>query len=659
MGKMEILAPAGSKESFITAVEAGADAVYCGLKEFSARSKAGNFYPDELASFTEYAHKKNVKVYVAFNTLVKEAELKKAVRLMSAVSQTGADAVIIQDFGIANMVKNHFPELKMHASTQMSVHNSAGVLEAQKSGFKRVVLARELSLEEIKEIKKKTSAELEIFCHGALCFGVSGICLMSSFIGGRSANRGACAQPCRRIWSFKDKKGFYISPKDLDLSAYMKEISASGVSSLKIEGRMKNAQYVYKTVKAYRMLADSGASAEALKEAAGLLALDFARPKTSFNFINASKDIFSPQKTKQSGIFIGRVHNAKNGSFEIKTEMRLNKNDILKAADPKNDMYHKIGIISMRFSGGVYFLETDSRFIGNGMEIFKTSDASLAAYLKDIIEKTAITKKSPEFKEKNVKFPLFSKELAKEKLFIKTDNAQWIKFLDGRKTGIIFALSAENAAAAENLNDADYFEIPPYIGEADLPAYKKIILKLARKKKKFFLNNIGHFSFFDKLQTELYAGSFLYSLNSFSVDFLFKKGVRNFVFSAEDDIKNIKELSKSKAAAKGIFYLSGFLPLALSAMSPHADMPRKGIISSQKDSLRIETFCAKTAVLARYPVMLFDKKEELKKAGISRFIIDLSFIEPDKKYLSCVLDAFYGKRPLQGGLKFNFDRGLK
>ena len=192
-----------------------------------------------------------------------------------------------------------------------------------------------------------------------------------------------------------------------------------------------------------------------------------------------------------------------------------------------------------------------------------------------------------------------------------------------------------------------------------MPAYKKIILKLARKKKKFFLNNIGHFSFFDKLQTELYAGSFLYSLNSFSADFLFKKGVRNFVFSAEDDIKNIKELSKSKAAAKGIFYLSGFLPLALSAMSPHADMPRKGIISSQKDSLRIETFCAKTAVLARYPVMLFDKKEELKKAGISRFIIDLSFIEPDKNYLSCVLDAFYGKRPLQGGLKFNFDRGLK
>jgi len=224
--------------------------VYCGLKDFSARSKASNFTPAEFYNFTNYAHKKNVKVYAAFNTLIKQNEIKEACRQIGIIAQAGADALIAQDFGVAEIVKKYFPKLKLHASTQTAIHNSYGVSEAQKAGFSRVVLARELSLEEIKIIKSKTNAELEVFCHGALCFGVSGLCLMSSFIGGYSGNRGACAQPCRRRWSLKNKDGFYLSPKDLNLSEYIRELKLSGITSLKIEGRMKNPQYVYKTVKA-------------------------------------------------------------------------------------------------------------------------------------------------------------------------------------------------------------------------------------------------------------------------------------------------------------------------------------------------------------------------------------------------------------------------
>lgn len=658
MKKPELLSPAGSKDAFITAVEAGADAVYCGLKNFSARSKAGNFSASELFSFTQYAHKKNVRVYVAMNTLIKQSELKEAVKQINIIAGSGADAVIAQDLGIANIIKHHFPELKLHASTQMSVHNSFGVLEAEKAGFKRAVLARELSISEIKEIKKKTSAELEIFCHGALCFGVSGLCLMSSFIGGYSGNRGACAQPCRRNWNFRDKKGFYLSPKDLDLSAHIREIKEAGISSLKIEGRMKSAQYVYKTVKAYRMLIDSGGDPAAVKEAAELLSYDFARQKTTFNFIKKSKDIFSPEMPKQTGIFVGKVSKAGSGFFEIRSGIQLNKEDSLKAADSKNDTYNKIAVKSLDFSNGVYRIGAESSFVREGMEIFKTSDAGLAAELQGIIKNADIPKTTPEVKEKRINFPEFAKTRPEEKLFIKIDNPEWIKFIRDKNINIIFTLSAGNAGKAE-MPDAGYFELPAYIGEAELALYKDTVSKLILKKKKFFLNNIGHFSFFEGRQSEISAGSFLYALNSFAADFLFKKGVGNFVFSLEDDIKNITELSKSGLSRKGIFYISGFPALALSAMSLHNDLAGNETINSREDSFQLLHQEDKTAVLPRYPVMLFNKKQILKKLNITKFLIDLSFIAPDKNYLACVLDAFNGKLPLRNEYEFNFDRNLK
>ena len=659
MKKIEILAPAGSKESFITAVNSGADAVYCGLKDFSARNKAENFSPSELFSFTDYAHKNNVHVYVALNTLIKQSELRNAVKQINIISQAGADAVIIQDFGIADIVKNYFPDLKMHASTQMSVHNSCGVLEAEKSGFKRVVLARELSVAEIKEIKKKTSAELEIFCHGALCFGASGLCLMSSFIGGYSGNRGACAQPCRRNWNTGNKKGFYISPKDLNLSAHIREILQSGISSLKIEGRMKNAQYVYKTVKAYRALLDSAGSADAVKEAAELLSYDFARAKTTFNFVKRSKDIFSPEKPKQTGLFIGKVSNARAGYFEIKTGIQLNGNDIFKAADAKNDTYHKIAVKSLQFSQGIYLIETESSFIRDGMDIFKTSDETLAAYIKDSAQNADIPKKTLEVKEKGVSFPVFAKTASQEELFIKINDSNWMKFIQDKKIKVIFALSDENIKKTNDLNNVDYFEFPPYIDETSLPLYKETAAELTRKNKKFFLNNIAHFSLFKSGKPELYASNFLHALNSFSAAFLFKKGIKDFVFSVEDDIKNIAELSKSGLSQKGIFYISGFPVLAVSAMSLHEDLRQNETIHSQKDSFRLLRSGTKTLVLPQYPVMLFNKKQTLKKTGVGKFLIDLSFIVPDKNYLSYILDAFNGKKPLQNECEFNFDRGLK
>jgi len=656
MSKLEILAPAGSKDAFIAAVEAGADAVYCGLKDFSARSKASNFTPAEFYNFTNYAHKKNVKVYAAFNTLIKQNEIKEACRQIGLIAQAGADAVIVQDFGVAEIVKKHFTKLKLHASTQMTIHNSYGVSEAQKAGFARVVLARELSLEEIKSIKSKTDAELEVFCHGALCFGVSGICLMSSFIGGYSGNRGACAQPCRRRWSTKNKDGFYLSPKDLNISEYIRELKLAGVTSLKIEGRMKNPQYVYKTVKAYKILAETGDSSEASE----LLSQDFARSKTTFNFAGKSFDIFDPQKPKQLGAYIGKILSSKNCVITIKTDLKINQNDVLKAADAKTDTYYKVPVLGLKQTGDIYEIETETAQLRTGMDMFKTADGDFENTIQNIIKNVNIEKAGVKFNEIQVKLPEFTKsaDVPAEELFIKINDRQWLKLLKNSGAKIIYTLDRENLN--QTLEEFDFFEIPPYIDEAGLPEFQDVINKLSKNRgKSFFLNNMGHFKFFDKINAGLYAGPFLYALNAFAADFLFKRKIKNFVFSYEDDFKNLAGLSKSGPAARGIFYISGFPVLAISKMQPHDDIGNDTDITSAKDSLRVINKDGGITVLPQYPVMLFGKKQALLKLHIRKFLIDLSFIPPNRNYLSSIMDAYNGKRPLQNNFEFNFERGLK
>ncbi|HHX17741.1 MAG TPA: U32 family peptidase [Clostridium sp.] len=256
--KVELLAPCGSWESFLAAVENGADAVYLGGKNFSARQFAENFDKDLLKQSIEYAHIRDVNVYLTMNTLISDKELKEALNFLDEVSVIGIDGVIVQDLGFAKEIRSFFPHLHLHASTQMTVYSLEAVRVLEKMGFKRVVLARELSLEEIGNISKNTPIETEVFVHGALCISYSGQCLMSSIIGGRSGNRGKCAQPCRLMYQLVDKndkfwgKSYLLSPKDLCTLNFLNEVVDSGVKSLKIEGRMKSPEYVAVTVRIYR-----------------------------------------------------------------------------------------------------------------------------------------------------------------------------------------------------------------------------------------------------------------------------------------------------------------------------------------------------------------------------------------------------------------------
>lgn len=249
--KFEILAPAGSMESLVAGVRSGANAVYLGGKMFNARRNAGNFDNDELKTAVEYCHRRGVKVYLTLNIVVSDEEFESAYDTVKYALSVGVDAFIVQDIGLAKMIKEHFPQAKLHGSTQMSIMTPAGVKYAESLGFSRVVLAREMSLEEIREIRKSTDLELEIFVHGALCMCVSGQCYLSSMLGSRSGNRGLCAQPCRLPFTARgDKKECALSLKDLSIIEHLEELD--GITSLKIEGRMKRPEYVSAAVTAVK-----------------------------------------------------------------------------------------------------------------------------------------------------------------------------------------------------------------------------------------------------------------------------------------------------------------------------------------------------------------------------------------------------------------------
>ncbi len=335
----EILAPAGSLEAFFAAMEAGADAVYVGLKEFSARAKAKNFSLRELELVCRYVRREGRRVYVTLNTLVKERELPKLIETLGALQQMGIDGLIIQDLAIWQLVKAHFPALELHASTQMTVHNAAGVKMLERMGFTRAVLSRELTIDEIADIRRQTTIELEHFIHGALCFSFSGQCYFSSFLGGMSGNRGRCAQPCRRQHKQRQQEGYYFSTNDLSAIELIPQLLDAGVMSLKIEGRMKSAEYVQNVVGAYRLVLDApqDRQKEAVDAAKQLLKSSFGRkPTKGFLSGGQPQDIANPSVKGATGQYLGEVERVTGRDISFRSSGPLHIGDRLRV-QPRSD----------------------------------------------------------------------------------------------------------------------------------------------------------------------------------------------------------------------------------------------------------------------------------------------------------------------------------
>lgn len=319
--RAELLAPAGDIEAGYAAIYYGADAVYLGLKNFSARATAVNFSPEELDNFVGYAHNMKSKVYVTVNTLVQENELSSLLQTLDVCSNCHVDGVILQDLGVARVIKEKYPELELHASTQMAVHNKEGAMALQKLGFKRVVLARELSLNEIKEIAAIPELETEAFIHGALCYSYSGMCMFSSLENGRSANRGKCLYPCRALFFGESGEKHYFSMKDMALEEQVLKLP---VNSLKIEGRKKSALYVAAVTDYYRRILDGKGADE--KRAANIKQI-FSRPWCKFMLNGKDKQVVDRDFVGHRGLEIGKVGRVVNNKLYFCSKYKICRHD--------------------------------------------------------------------------------------------------------------------------------------------------------------------------------------------------------------------------------------------------------------------------------------------------------------------------------------------
>jgi putative protease len=399
--KPELLAPAGSWESLVAAVENGADAVYLGGKRLNARQSAGNFDDPEIARAIEYAHVRGARVYVTVNILLDDRELPEALKFLHSLQQSGADAAIVQDLGLVRLAGKVIPELPLHASTQMTVHNLPSVLALKEAGVSRVIMARELSLEAMKEIIRCSGVEIEAFIHGALCVCYSGQCLMSSLIGGRSGNRGRCAQPCRLPYVLVDRHGrtlanpaaagsYLLSPRDLNMSQNMPDLLASGITALKIEGRMKRPEYVAVVVSVYRRLLDRAmaggdfyVSPDEARDLAQIFNRDFT---TGYFYGRPGPELMSYKRPNNRGLFLGRVkgYNKTLRLVEITLDEALRVGDGIevwvtaggRTAGEVNRIIMGSEPVQRAPAGSVVLLDIPGR-VFPGDRVFKTHDADL------------------------------------------------------------------------------------------------------------------------------------------------------------------------------------------------------------------------------------------------------------------------------------------
>ena len=326
----ELLAPAGTIEAGLTALDCGADAVYAGLARFNARERGRNFTLDEMGKLVTYARGRGKRVYVALNTLIKERELPEVAEILSELTLIAPHAVIVQDLGLVRLMREHFPSLGIHASTQMGAHNSADVRFLQRLGVTRVILQRQVTIEELECICANSEIEVEVFVHGALCCSQSGRCLLSSWLGGWSGNRGKCKQPCRRRYFSNKGNGFFFSTKDLCLIDVVPTLRQVGVAALKIEGRLRDPDYVRRTVTAYRMILDASEAGqrETLKEAKNLLAGSLGR-KWSHGFWTRAEfeDVIEHRALGSSGRLIGKVVRTEEAGCAVALQRELRKGD--------------------------------------------------------------------------------------------------------------------------------------------------------------------------------------------------------------------------------------------------------------------------------------------------------------------------------------------
>ncbi len=668
----ELCAPAGSIDCFHAAIDAGADAVYLGLADFNARLRAKNFTAKTLSHLVPLAHRQQVKVYVTLNTIVKQAELEPVIHALYQVDQIGVDAVIVADLGLIRIARQTFPRLRLHASTQMAVHNSPGVAAVGRLGCSRAVVARELTMEELSAIRASASIELELFVHGALCYGISGLCLASSFLGGASGNRGRCTQVCRRKFAASSGRGYYFSPRDLSLVDFVPRLRGLGIAALKIEGRMKNEAYVATVVNAYRKLLDGELSPDSARE---LLAGDLCRPKTTFYLGGSAQRGVIDATRSGVGRSMGRILEAAGDSIVLPAGIDAAANDRLRidplmgyegtAAQVRSVSPHEKGTL-VRLKSAVDCTE--------GEEVFLTARRESSREYPAHLPEQASTGEAVEPIPFRAYYPFAKKILAdhdapspaaasgRSTLWIKTDSLDWLDLLTSTPCQRL-VLACEPDAMEEILADAMRLRIwksrlvpalPPFIAEGALHRWQSILDRFhASGIRQGMCSNIGHASLFGR-RFDLFADAPLWCLNRGTQAALRESGFSRFTWSGEDDYLNIK----AAASGNGIACLFSHVPLFISRIPP-AVRPGREFADPQGNRFFTEEKNGLSWLLSKKPFCLTGRKDKLIALGIRNFLLDLSFCKADAARLSELLGCYASGTRLPGTGMVNFKAGLK
>lgn len=694
--KTELLAPAGSLEAFFAALENGADAVYCGLTEFSARAKAKNFTLVEAERLTAYAHREQRKLYITLNTLLKEGELPRLVEILAALAAMRVDGIIIQDLGIWRLAKKHFPMLPLHASTQMTIHNAAGVQMLESMGFSRAVLARELSLAEIAAIGRESSIELEHFVHGALCFSISGQCLFSSLLSGMSGNRGRCAQPCRRRYHNRQQPGYHFSTSDFCAIELLPDLIKAGVVSFKIEGRMKSAEYVARVVGAYRRVLDAAESErkQALAEAAEQLTLSFGRqPSKGFltGFVSAS--IADSSQKGTLGQPLGKVASVKGGMLGFVTVDRLHVGDRLRI-QPQNDQAgtgftvkelfveqkkSKVGKagdflrVPLPDKGG-FVRVGDALFKVGGKPVFTLSGEACrkklaAVSLPDV---DAVTRAALVAAARQAAAALLpQKEVPQEgpsRLTVRVGDPQDLGLLE--EAGIDrleLTLTPENLAgfkkverAAAGHKERLIWEIPPMLFGGEWEEYRRAVRMLAGQGYlSFRLNNLGHLPLFAGLAGVRLLGGFrCYTMNSQAALAWQELGLAELTLNIEDDRDNLKALFKVGLPLPLAVTVYAPIPVLLSRIPLRGVRPGTVLRADGGEGYRLLSRHGLTEVVSEEDFSLVGLLREIKKMGCGELIGDLSRCPASSAKGRQVLAALAADQAIDGTGLFNFRRGL-
>lgn len=654
----KLLLPAGNRESFYAAMEAGADAIYLGLSAFNARRRASNFSERHLSVLLSEAHRRNVKIFVTLNIVVKNRELTDLLNMLHLLERHRVDGVIIQDWGVYFLAKRYFPALSLHASTQMAIHNSIGVQYCAEQKFSQVILARELTMKELQRITAEAATDIEIFVHGALCYSMSGLCLFSSFKGGNSANRGLCTQPCRRFYTQDGAKKLIFSLKDNQQVERIHQFEQLGISTLKVEGRLKPADYVYKVGAAYRKVLDDFSC---LHEAALELEQDFGREKTGFFLGNNIANVFTNHAA--TGVFVGEVVDSNETGFALRPSIPIAVKNRLFIQHPKDDNQDVIKVKSIKNIGDFVWIDSEiSVEIGSRVFLASQNHRSFPNRFPNV-EPLQIPPLPKEKSNRILQSLIPWQEKIKETEFwVRIAHIDWLDniYIKDYHKVILFFDKEEiqkfslNTSTLKAYSQRFWVELPAFIQESDLDFW-------ATQCRKMDKLGIGGFVVHHLSQTKLLPEKSKfginengYAFNDATVSFYIRQRAEFWIYPLENDINNLFDGKDRNGVINMFFYPKLFYartPIKMANDTLFTDV-------NGESTYRKYVRDGMTIVVPQHPVCLFSYRKQLEKEGFKRFLIDLTEEETNKFKAKSLLQNLKNGIDENESTKFNFDRKL-